>query len=208
MNIYEKLSCIQNELKVPKNQFNKFGGYYFRSCEDILEAAKPICQKYKTVLVLTDFVEYIGNRYYIKAIARLIDVESQTEGTLYFIENCAYAREDEVKKGMDQAQITGASSSYARKYALNGLLNLDDSKDNDTNEHQQELENGDNMGELGEASIDEVKVQSLKSVIEKKGLTPLQVEQGLNYFGYNKIEEIKVKDYMKICKSIADAKVR
>lgn len=130
MNIYEKLMNIQQELKAPKGQFNKFGGYKYRSCEDILEAVKPLLAKHKTTLVISDELENIGERYYIKATAKLINVEA-TES----IENTAYAREEETKKGMDGSQITGTASSYARKYALNGLFDIDDTKDADTDEY-------------------------------------------------------------------------
>ena len=128
MNIYEKLSNIQNELKAPKGQFNKFGGYKYRSCEDILEAVKPICKKYKVVLLLDDTLENIGERYYIKAIAKIIDIEKPYEEwedncmSVNCITNTAYAREEENKKGMDGSQITGTASSYARKYALNRII--------------------------------------------------------------------------------------
>lgn len=137
MNIYEKLSNIQQELKAPKNQYNNFGGYSYRSCEDILEAVKPLLKEYKCVLQLEDHLENIGNRYYIKAFARLIDVEKpyledEEISCVNQIVNIAYAREEENKKGMDGSQITGASSSYARKYALNGLFLIDDVKDSDT----------------------------------------------------------------------------
>ena len=138
MNIYEKLSNIQNELKCNKNQFNKFGGYKYRSCEDILEAAKPLLRKEKVVLTISDELQYIGNRYYIKATATLIDIESDAT-----ISNSAYAREEETKKGMDGSQITGASSSYARKYALNGLFGIDDNKDSDTTNIQSKEEKED-----------------------------------------------------------------
>lgn len=138
MNIYEKLSNIQNELKCNKNQFNKFGGYAYRSCEDILEAVKPLLKKEKVVLTISDELQYIGNRYYIKAIATLIDTESEAT-----ISNSAYAREEETKKGMDGSQITGASSSYARKYALNGLFGIDDNKDSDTTNIQSKEEKED-----------------------------------------------------------------
>lgn len=131
MNIYEKLSAIQTELKAPKNQFNKFGGYNYRSCEDILEAVKPLCAKYKTTLVLEDEIVSIGTRYYVKAIARLYDNDPQDQGHIA-VKAEAYAREEESKKGMDGSQVTGASSSYARKYALNGLFSIDDAKDSDT----------------------------------------------------------------------------
>lgn len=133
MNIFEKLSEIQNELKAPKNQYNKFGGYYFRNCEDILEAVKPICKKYKTTLLLTDEIEHIGERYYVHATATLFDCEWKTpDDGMANIRAHAFAREEESKKGMDGSQVTGASSSYARKYALNGLFNIDDTKDSDS----------------------------------------------------------------------------
>lgn len=127
MNIFEKLSSIQAELKAPKNQKNTFGGYNYRSCEDILEAVKPICKKHNTALILADEIVLIGARYYVKATATLYDTE-KADGV---ISATAYAREEEAKKGMDGSQVTGASSSYARKYALNGLFNIDDTKDSD-----------------------------------------------------------------------------
>lgn len=128
MNIYEKLLAIQTKLKAPKNQYNEFGKYYYRNCEDILEAVKPLCNEVKAAVIITDAIELIGSRYYVVATAKLIDLEG--EGGAY-IENTAYAREDDTKKGMDGSQITGASSSYARKYALNGLFAIDDNRDSD-----------------------------------------------------------------------------
>lgn len=128
MNIYKKLAAIQNELKAPKNQFNDFGNFYYRNCEDILEAVKPLCRKHETVLILKDEIRNIGDRYYVTAIAELIDIEKPDDRIIVQ----AHAREEESKKGMDGSQITGASSSYARKYALNGLFNIDDNKDSDT----------------------------------------------------------------------------
>lgn len=128
MNIYEKILCLQQELKVPKSQYNSFGGYNYRNAEDILETAKPLCNKYGLLLTLSDSLKVIGERYYVEATARVINIEESTE--TYAV--TAYAREEETKKGMDGSQITGASSSYARKYALNGLFNIDDTKDSDT----------------------------------------------------------------------------
>lgn len=128
MNIYEKLLAIQTKLKAPKNQYNEFGKYYYRNCEDILEAVKPLCNEVKAAVIITDAIELIGSRYYVVATAKLIDLEGEG-GTS--IENTAYAREDDTKKGMDGSQITGASSSYARKYALNGLFAIDDNRDSD-----------------------------------------------------------------------------
>lgn len=125
MTIYEILQAIQAELKAPKSQFNKFGGYYYRNCEDILEAVKPLCAKYKAAVILNDEIVTTGERYYIKATATLYGADGNICTT-------AYAREEESKKGMDGSQVTGASSSYARKYALNGLFAIDDTKDSDT----------------------------------------------------------------------------
>lgn len=128
MTIYSELSRIQKELKAPKGQFNKFGNYKYRSCEDILEAVKPLLNECS--LTVTDEVILIGERFYIKATAKLSLSKDE------YIENSALAREPETKKGMDEAQITGATSSYARKYALNGLFCIDDTKDADaTNTH-------------------------------------------------------------------------
>lgn len=127
MNIYEKLLAIQTKLKAPKSQYNNFGGFSYRSCEDILEALKPLFAEVKATVVITDEVTHIGDRYYIIATAKIIDCETGES-----ITNTAYAREDESKKGMDGAQLTGATSSYARKYALNGLFAIDDNKDSDT----------------------------------------------------------------------------
>lgn len=136
MNIYEKLSNIQKELKCNKSQYNKFGNYYYRSCEDILESVKSLCHKYRLTLVINDVIEVISERYYVKAVATLFDFDSDKT-----IVSSAYARESLTKKGMDESQITGTSSSYARKYALNGLFNIDDTKDNDTNEAKEQQEN-------------------------------------------------------------------
>lgn len=122
----KELLQIQSELKAPKGQFNAYGKYKYRSCEDILEAVKPILKKNNCTLLLSDSLVYVGDRYYIKATATLVNAEGKSVSTE------AYAREEETKKGMDASQITGASSSYARKYALNGLLCIDDNKDSDT----------------------------------------------------------------------------
>lgn len=133
MNIYEKLNKVQKSLKAPKGQFNAFGNYKYRSCEDILEAVKPLLED--CVLTLSDRIEMIGDRYYVKATASITDTKDGDNG-FPTISVCAYAREEADKKGMDGSQITGAASSYARKYALNGLLQIDDAKDSDaTNQH-------------------------------------------------------------------------
>lgn len=127
MMVYEKLLEVSGKLKAPKSQFNKFGGYKYRNCEDILEAVKPLCKEVNAVVLLSDDVVMVGERYYVKASAIFVDAESGER-----IEVTAYAREEDTKKGMDGSQITGASSSYARKYALNGLFDIDDTKDSDS----------------------------------------------------------------------------
>ncbi len=129
----KELIAIQSELKAPKSQFNKFGGYKYRKAEDILEAVKPLLAKQKCTLIITDDVVLIGNRIYVKATATIKNEKGECETTN------GWAREEETKKGMDGSQITGASSSYARKYALNGLFAIDDNADSDTtNDGQQQ----------------------------------------------------------------------
>lgn len=135
MSIRESLLNIQAELKAPKSQRNTYGNYNYRSCEDILEAVKPHLKANKCILTISDEIVNVGNRYYIKATATLGEVEGNGG-----ITNIAYAREEETKKGMDGAQITGTASSYARKYALNGLFCIDDTKDADTDEHAKQTE--------------------------------------------------------------------
>lgn len=128
LSLQESLVAIQSKLKAPKGQFNSFGKYHYRSAEDILEAVKPLLAEHNIVLNMSDRIELIGARYYIVSTAKVIKGEEEiiSEGR---------AREDESKKGMDGAQVTGTSSSYARKYALNGLFCIDDTKDADTDEY-------------------------------------------------------------------------
>lgn len=134
MNVYEKLANVQAALKAPKGQYNSFGKYKYRSCEDIVESVKPLLKQNGLLLTLTDDIECIGDRFYVKATATIIDT---ADGNMIFV--CAYAREEDSKKGMDGSQVTGASSSYARKYALNGIFAIDDTKDSDsTNTHGQD----------------------------------------------------------------------
>jgi len=128
--ITEKLLQIQQKLKAPKGQRNSFGNYNYRSAEDILEAVKPLLYEQECVLTLTDDIVLVGDRYYIKATAKITDIQGGS------IETSAIAREAITKKGMDDSQITGTASSYARKYALNGLFAIDDTKDADSNEYR------------------------------------------------------------------------
>ena len=144
MTLLQKLSKVQLELKAPKSNFNKFGGFYYRSLEDILEAVKPLLDKHGLTLTISDEPVMIGDRFYIKATARLSDGNESIEVT-------AYAREPQSKTKMDDAQLTGASSSYARKYCLNGLFLIDDTKDPDTNEFQEQTTG--NINELNNQMI-------------------------------------------------------
>ena len=150
--LFEVLSKIQKEMKAPKSQFNAFGKYKYRSCEDILEAVKPFLNG--TVLYISDEMVLIGERYYIKATATLRNGDEAVSVT-------AYAREEAEKKGMDSSQITGAASSYARKYALNGLFLIDDTKDSDaTNEH--------GKGEAANSKPKGNQVNTLKEKLDSK----------------------------------------
>lgn len=130
----KELIAIQSELKAPKSQFNKFGGYKYRKAEDILEAVKPLLNKQKCTLTITDDIVMVGNRIYVKATATIKNEKGECETTT------GWAREEETRKGMDGSQITGASSSYARKYALNGLFAIDDNADSDTTNDGQHQE--------------------------------------------------------------------
>lgn len=123
----KNLSKIQNEMNVKKGRYNKFGGYYYRSCEDILQAAKEVCYKYGCYVRVSDEIVFLEGRFYVKATAKVIDIETGESEV-----STAFAREEESKKGMDSAQLTGATSSYARKYALCGLFAIDDSIDSDS----------------------------------------------------------------------------
>lgn len=156
-----KLLAIQAELKAPKGQYNSFGKYKYRSCEDILEAAKPVLAKHGCTLRISDSIELIGDRFYVKASAILSDGNKEVIVT-------AFAREEDNKKGMDGSQITGAASSYARKYALNGLFLIDDTKDADTEELDNQRKNK-AKAEKAEESIED-ELEQPATDIEKKSL--------------------------------------
>ena len=171
MGVREKLLAVQAELKAPKGQTNTFGKYKYRSCEDILESVKPLLKKHNATLVISDSLELIGERYYIKATASFQDIE--TDG---IIENTAFARESAEKKGMDDSQVTGATSSYARKYALNGLFLIDDTKDADTDEYRnqqkpkEERKFDADTEKLKASKISKKDQDVLKGVCDMKGL--------------------------------------
>ena len=157
------LSKIQTELKAPKSQFNNFGKYKYRSLEDITEAIKPLLLKYKASLVLEDDIQMVGDRIYVKATATLKFEDAEHKAS-------AFAREPQMKKGMDEAQLTGATSSYARKYALNGLLALDDTKDADS------MDNSKEARPTASKATDNDKTRAwndFKGLCESKGVDPM-----------------------------------
>lgn len=173
----EKLLKIQTELVCGKNQRNTFGNYNYRSCEDILEAVKPFLKELELTLKLQDELVYIGERYYVKATAILSDGKEE-------IVNTAYAREEETKKGMDGSQITGASSSYARKYALNGLFLLDDVKDSDaTNE-------GEKKQSKKEVKFEPITQDQIKLVHTLIGDSEELHTKIINHYGVDSIKEM------------------
>ena len=189
LNIREKLSKIQEELDVPKKQWNKFGEFWYRSCEDILEASKPVCKKYNTCLTLQDELVELNGKVYIKGIATLLDYDSNEA-----IVNCAYARESEIKKGMDASQLTGTASSYARKYALNGLFCLDDTKDADTDEFKKTLSDTEEKQEIKATSKQLQLIQELFKDDVKN------LKNIMNQYAKTKITELTVKEASEIIK--------
>lgn len=182
---FKRVLAIQAELKAPKNQYNAFGRYNYRSCEDILEAAKPLCQKYSVVLNISDKIINLNERYYVEATVTLFDMESNA-----MLCSTASAREALTKKGMDDSQITGTASSYARKYALNGLFNIDDTKDADTNEYKEESAEKIICPKCG----NEVKSQKSTDGTTVRTITPKEVYDGCGgmcYSCYKKAKENK-----------------
>lgn len=201
--ILEKLNLIQSKLKAPKGQFNKFGNYQYRSCEDILEALKPLLAETKTVLIIKDDVEFIGDRFYIRAICTLYDAENGEK-----VENAAFAREPESKKGMDSAQITGSVSSYARKYALNGLFAIDDTKDSDSNENQRQTNSGNSATRNAQrnaqaANISKVRNEIAQMLKAKNYDFNNFVEYLKQNYGVEKIEELPVEKLMQLKNIVA-----
>ena len=191
--ILKKLIAIQAELRTPKGQLNKFGGYKYRSCEDILEAVKPHLAKREAVLVVSDAVVQIESRFYVEATATLYDVETGDS-----IEVKALAREEESKKGMDGSQITGAASSYARKYALNGLFAIDDTKDSDhTNVGDATRTAKPKSTKVADkptdtfATIDrEAGIDAVKRLLDTGALQLTEVQNEVRKHGYQKMQDM------------------
>ena len=187
MNIQEKLKIIQCELKAPKSQHNNFGNYNYRSLEDINESVKPILDKVGATIVLSDDIVFMGERYYVKATATLYDTESNES-----ISVTALARETDVKKGMDSSQVTGATSSYARKYALNGLFAIDDTKDADSEEYKTEDDKRGNAKATIQ-SITKAQVKEIRDLAEVKRIKISDLEDKKS----KKIEEFTPTEYAK-----------
>ena len=177
MELREKLLNIQSELKAPKNQTNKFGGYNYRSCEDILEAVKPLLLKYKTTLTIEDSIELVGEHLFMKSTAILQDVESESVLT-----NTAFAEMSD-HKGMSSEQSTGTASSYCRKYCLNGLFLIDDTKDPDTEEFAKQTE---------EKASDK-QIDLIKSLVD-------DIDSMLNYYKISDIKDLTKKQASEIIK--------
>lgn len=194
-NIYQKLMEVQQELKAPKTQKNTFGNYYYRSCEDIIEAVKPLLSQKGLVLNISDSIEMVGDRIYIKATVRVINIE---DGQV--IENTALAREELTKKGMDASQITGTASSYARKYALNGMFAIDDTKDADSlNTHGKEVESG----------ISEKQLKRLYAIAGSKGYNDRVVNKAiLRDYALTEPMKMNKTQYDDICKKFEEIEAK
>ena len=189
----ENLTKIQLELKAPKNQYNKFGNYHYRSAEDILEAVKPLLSKYNAELTICDEICEIGDRIYVKAVCKYR--EGNDEVTVN-----AYAREPENKKGMDESQITGTASSYARKYALNGLFLIDDTKDADTNEYSKQSK--------GQPPVYENPLKTLNNLIlqyNKLSSKPIPIENLCARYGVKTINELSAENLQNAINGMQEA---
>ena len=200
-NVYLKLVEVQNRLKAPKNQFNKFGNYAYRNCEDILEALKPILAEVKAVVNMSDEVVLVGERYYIKATVKFIDAE-----TGEVVEASAMAREEENKKGMDSSQLTGSTSSYARKYALNGLFAIDDTKDSDTTNTHGKEDSKSNV-----ITLTDKQLNRMYAIAKVGGYDKVKVDRLINQKYSKKANEMTKEEYDNVVEGlqkIADVKTK
>ena len=215
MNLHEKLQKVQERMKAPKNLYNSFGKYNYRNAESILEAFKPYGAQYSLTLLLTDEPVVIGDRVYIRATAHLNNTRSDE-----WVEVSAYAREAETKAGMDPAQITGSASSYARKYALNGLFLLDDTKDPDTEEYAKQAEKEkpaakkpapakeERKPKAADDKIGQLEAAALRRELTRTGVSEWSM---LKSYGVDRIEDMTVsqwKDAGEILASKPDREVK
>ena len=188
MSVYKKLIEVQTKLKAPKNQYNSFGKYNYRSAEDILEAVKPLLKDVGATMILNDDIILVGERYYVKTTARFIDIDSGE-----VVEATGVAREEESKKGMDSSQLTGSTASYSLKRCLGNLYNIDDTKDSDTtNTHDKEKKT---LEVISEA-------QAKRMYMLAKGKDPDVIKQILSNAGFNASRDITKDKYNAICEAI------
>lgn len=198
MGIKEKLSMIQQKMKAPKNLYNSFGKYNYRNAESILEAFKPFENDYKVALIVFDEIVEIGGKNYVKATAELIDCES-----INTFRVTAYAREPVEKKGMDEAQITGATSSYARKYALNGLFLLDDTKDADSDEYKKQEKHGEKEDKDRVKRI-AIKKKCIEEKCKKHGIDAVMIASG-NGYSWSEMTETQLENMLaSLCKKFGE----
>ena len=205
MKIYEQLANVQHELKCNKSLYNSFGKYSYRSTELIMEAVKPLLFSNDLCLIITDSVELIGDRFYIKATATVSNKEGEQ------ISTTAYAREEEGKKGMDASQVTGSTSSYARKYALNGLLAIDDTKDADatnthgvTNDSKVVATNNKTNNITSTYKLTEGQIKRLYAIGYKKGYSRDYMAKLVNAKYKKSIEDLSKEEYDYICNTLGE----
>lgn len=204
MNLKEKLTQIQVKLKAPKNLRNTFGNYNYRNCESILEAVKPYLDEFKVCLTIDDDIQIVGDRFYVKAIATLLDNESDDR-----LSNCAFARESLDKKGMDASQVTGATSSYARKYALNGLFLLDDTADTESDEYKKESDaKGKKQAkEMAKGIVDDLTTKKTIQPMDALNLEhmcesdSIKIDYLTGSYKVNSLEELSPEQYSQIIRN-------
>jgi hypothetical protein len=207
MTIHEKMMKIQTTLKAPKNLYNSFGNYKYRNAEGILEAVKPLLEEQKLAMYITDDVIAVGDRVYVKATVKVQDIETEAS-----VEATALAREAQSKKGMDDSQITGTASSYARKYALNGIFLLDDTKDADTDENRKERQareekqaDDKKSNDVANMKISKIKQDSLLGLCDEEAF---DINKILKSYHHTKLEEITEGEYQYIVANRTKENVR
>lgn len=200
----KKILNVQTELKAPKNQYNSFGKYKYRSAEDILEGLKPLLAKHELLQTISDEIVLVGDRFYLKATVTVRHGEEE-------ISVSGYAREALNKKGMDESQITGTASSYARKYALNGMWAIDDTKDSDTDEYAQRTAESNKQENKTKQSNQDYITQQQRQDLQQNAIklhgkdnAIAAITAMLNYFKLSKTNEIKAADYEKVNQFISD----
>lgn len=197
MGIQQKLLNIQTTLNAPKNQYNAFGKYNYRNCEDILEALKPYLKENGLTIKFDDSIEMVGDRFYVKSVVTLTDIE-----TGEVVNNAAYAREEESKKGMDGSQVTGASSSYARKYALNGMFCIDDNKDSDTtNKHGKDKEEPKNHSSSSNG-INDNQIKRMYAIAKKAGYDAEAIKSMVKKKYNKELKDLTKSEYDHVCNGL------